>query len=176
MSLLAEVARRLRSAEIRCALIGGEALALRAASRSTLDRDLLTTDRRSLDAALWRPLIDAGIRCDVRHGDPEDPLAGVVRITAAGERPVDLIVGRHAWQTRIVERSEMLDLGDVVLPVPSASDLILLKLFAGGGQDVWDVLQLLAGGNRDDLIAAVELRLDDLPNEARQLWRRALAG
>lgn len=174
MSLLAEVARRLHLAEIRCALIGAEALALRAASRSTLDRDLLTTDRRSLDASLWQPLRDAGIRYEVRHGDPEDPLAGVVRITAAGERPVDLIVGRHSWQTRIVERSEMLDLGDVVLPVPRASDLILLKLFAGGGQDAWDVAQLLAGEGRDGVVVEVERQLADLPAEARLLWERIL--
>jgi hypothetical protein len=175
MSLLATVVRQLQIAEIRCALIGAEALSLRAASRSTLDRDLLTTDRRALETALWQPLIDAGIRCDVRCGDREDPLAGVVRFTAAGERPVDLIVGRHSWQTRIVERSELLDLGDVALPVPPASDLILLKLFAGGGQDAWDVAQLLAGEDRDGVIVEVEQQLAELPAEARLLWERILA-
>ncbi len=174
MSLLAEVVRRLQHAEIRCALIGAEALSLRAASRSTLDRDLLTTDLRSLDSALWKPLIDSGIHCDVRRGDAEDPLAGVVRIAAAGERPVDLIVGRYAWQTRILERAEMLDLGDVVLPVPRASDLILLKLFAGGGQDAWDIAQLLAADDRAEAVAEVERQLADLPADARLLWERIL--
>ncbi|MEO7794121.1 MAG: hypothetical protein ABIV06_05050 [Thermoanaerobaculia bacterium] len=176
MSLLAEVARRLQQGQIRCALIGAEALSLRAASRSTLDRDLLTTDPRSLDAALWQPLIDAGIHCEIRRGDAEDPLAGVVRITAADERPVDLIVGRHSWQTRILERSELLDLGDVVLPVPRASDLILLKLFAGGGQDAWDVAQLLAGEGREEVAAEVQQQLADLPADSRLLWKRILAG
>lgn len=174
MSLLAAVARLLQLAEIRSALIGAEALSLRAVSRSTLDRDLLTTDRRALEVALWQPLIDSGIHCDVRRGDSEDPLAGVVRITAAGERPVDLIVGRHSWQTRIVERSEMLALGDVVLPVPRASDLILLKLFAGGGQDAWDVAQLLAEEGRDGVVGEVERQLGELPAEARLLWERIL--
>lgn len=51
MSLLARVVTHLDAAGIRCALIGAEALALRGASRATLDRDLLTTDRGALDGA-----------------------------------------------------------------------------------------------------------------------------
>ncbi len=175
MSLLAEVARRLQIAELRFALIGAEALSLRGASRSTLDRDLLTTDRRALEAALWQPLIESGAHCEVRRGDPDDPLAGVVRFSAAGERPVDLIVGRHLWQSQLLERAEWMDLGDVTLPVPRAADLILLKLYAGGGQDAWDIAQVLDGEDRELLVTEVELRLDDLPKDSRHLWERILA-
>lgn len=176
MSLLVDVVGQLEKSGIRCALIGAEALSLRGASRSTLDRDLLTTDPRSLVEALWAPVRLSGSRCEIRRGDAEDPLAGVVRFTAEGERPVDLIVGRYGWQTRILERSEMLDLGELRIPVARPADLILLKLFAGGGQDSWDIVQLLAGGYRESVIAEVEARIDDLPVEARQLWQKTLAG
>jgi hypothetical protein len=98
-----------------------------------------------------------------------------VRFTAEGERPVDLIVGRYEWQTRILERSEVLDLGELRIPVPRPADLILLKLHAGGGQDAWDIAQLLAGGGRVSLVAEVEMRLEELPPEARVLWKRILA-
>lgn len=174
MSLLVDVVGQLEKSGIRCALIGAEALSLRGASRSTLDRDLLTTDPRSLAEALWAPLRISGSRCKIRRGDAEDPLAGVVRFTAEGERPVDLIVGRQIWQTRILERAEFLDLGELSLPVPRAADLVLLKLYAGGGQDAWDIAQLLAGEGRAPLVAEVEMRLDELPPEARLLWNRIL--
>ena len=174
MSLLAEVVERLESKGIRCALIGAEALALRGSSRATLDRDLLTTDPRALDAALWIPFSASGAQFDIRRGDAEDPLAGVVRFLAEGERPVDLIVGRHAWQSRILERAEVLDLGEVRVAVPRTADLILLKLYAGGPQDAWDVAQLLADDDRAALVAEVEGRAADLPDDSRQLWRKIL--
>jgi hypothetical protein len=69
MSLLVDVVGQLEKTGIRCALIGAEALSLRGASRSTLDRDLLTTDPRSLAEALWAPVRLSGSRCEIRRGD-----------------------------------------------------------------------------------------------------------
>lgn len=93
MSLLFAVVDRLDRAGIRCALIGAEALALRGVSRATLDRDLLTTDGRALDAALWTPLVDTGTNFEVRRGDADDPLAGIVRFRAEGEGRADPHLG-----------------------------------------------------------------------------------
>ncbi len=176
MSLLAAVVAHLGANGIRCALIGAEALALRGASRATLDRDLLTTDARTLDAALWSTLSAAGASVEVRRGDADDPLAGVVRFEAANERPVDLVVGRAGWQTRLLDRAETLDLGELRLAVPPAADLILLKLYAGGPQDAWDVTELLSGDDRDSVVVAVERHLHELPPDAARLWRKILAG
>ena len=58
------------------------------------------------------------------------------------------------------------------MPVLRPSDLALLKLYAGGPQDAWDIEQLLAGADRGALIAEVESRLADLPPRATALWRR----
>jgi hypothetical protein len=85
---------------------------------------------------------------------------------------VDIIVGRHPWQQDIVERAERLLGGEVLVPVVRAGDLILLKLFAGGLQDAWDVEQLLAAGDREALLAEVEERLTELPPECEALWRK----
>lgn len=176
MTLFAVVLARLDEVGIRCSLIGAEALALRGASRATLDRDLLTTDHRALDAAIWAPLADSGAEVDVRRGDDDDPLAGVVRIRAGNERPVDLIVGRYDWQTRVLDRSEILDLGEVRVAVPRAADLVLLKLFAGGPQDAWDIAQLLSDDQRAVLISEVDSRIGELPDDSRRLWRNILDG
>lgn len=174
MTLLARVVGLLGERGIACALIGAEALALRGVSRATADRDLLATDLQALESALWAGLGETGVRIEIRRGDHDDPLAGVVRFAADGERPVDLIVGRGDWQTRILHRAARLDLGEVAVAVPSAADLVLLKLYAGGPQDAWDVAQLLNGGDREIIIGEVRERLGELPSDCRSLWENLL--
>jgi hypothetical protein len=63
-----------------------------------------------------------------------------VRLTEGADRPVDIVVGKHAWQTRAIERAHRPEAG---APVVQPRDLILLKLYAGGAQDVWDVRELV---------------------------------
>jgi hypothetical protein len=58
----------------------------------------------------------------------------------------------------------------VEVPVASPADLILLKLFAGGGQDLRDVRSLLETGDRDAIEAAVAAELGRLPATAREAW------
>jgi hypothetical protein len=173
--LLAAVVSVLGRAGIPCALIGAAALAVRGVARSTFDLDLLTTDVRALDPDAWRSLSAAGVSVAVRRGDAADPLAGVVRIDSPGERTVDVIVGRGGWQEAVTGRAEPIVIEGATIPVARASDLILLKLYAGGSQDAWDIEQLLATGDRDTLVAAVNADLDVLPPDARARWRR-LAG
>jgi len=54
--------------------------------------------------------------------------------------------------------------------VVDAADLVLLKLFAGGPQDLLDVRLLLAAG-APRLRKAVEDRLDEAPASVRAQWR-----
>ncbi|MBY0492845.1 MAG: hypothetical protein K2Y23_01400 [Cyanobacteria bacterium] len=164
MTALDRVCALLDEHQIAYALIGAAALAARGVARSTFDIDLLTTDQRALDAGVWRSL--AG-DADVRRGDLEDPLAGVVRATIAADRPVDVVVGRHAWQTRAVARAERLG-GPA--PVALARDLVLLKLYAGGSQDLWDIGELLRN-NPDSLPAEVDHDLPAMPQPMRDRWR-----
>lgn len=168
MTLLPRVAALLAAERIPFALIGASALAARGVSRSTHDVDLLTTDRRVLDPTLWSRL--AGIESEVRRGDASDPLEGVVRLASSGEADVDLIVGRARWQAAVVDRAEIVRLGEIDLPVARASDLVLLKLFAAGTQDRWDIEQLLATSDRDTIVREVERGLHDLPPASVMLW------
>lgn len=167
MTLGERVMAALDAHGIAHAMIGATALAASGVARSTLDLDLLTLDARVLDREVWAGLSAAGSDVEVRRGDADDPLAGVVRISMPVERPVDIILGRHAWQRRAVERAARLPGGTrVVLP----RDLVLLKLYAGGTQDLWDIRQLLAALGGTSLAAEVEADLDDLPPDARALW------
>ncbi len=147
-------------------------MAVHGVGRSTLDIDLLTTDASVLESGFWRAKLAPGIQADVRRGAADDPLAGVVRFTAPDESPVDLVVGRLEWQAVIVRQAPRMSLGEVTLPVASAADLILLKLYAGGAQDAWDVVQLLATPGGAGLAAHVYAHLPALPAEASALWGR----
>jgi len=175
LRLLSEVAGQLTARGIRHALIGAGALAVHGVSRSTFDVDLLVTDPAVLAAGFWSAL-GAGVAVDARRGDADDPLAGVVRLARPGTRSVDVVVGRGAWQAEALARAPVTALGAVTLPVVTAVDLVLLKLFAGGPQDAWDVAQLLAASDRAALARAVELLLPRLPADAAALWGRILRG
>ena len=87
MTLLVRVAAALSAAGIRHALIGATALALRGIARSTYDFDLLAIDERVLDPETWADLVNDGIVIDIRKGDADDPLRGVVRLQSKTERP-----------------------------------------------------------------------------------------
>jgi hypothetical protein len=166
VTLLERVSAFLFSRDIAHALIGAAALAVHGVSRSTLDQDLLVVDRHVLDASFWTGF--TGVEIDVRRGDDADPLAGVVRIRAADERDVDVVAGRSAWQEAVLRRATRL--GAVPLPVVDAADLILLKLYAGGSQDRWDIEQLLALDRGGSTAATVDERIAPLPERGRRMW------
>jgi len=175
VSLLARVSEVLKAQGIPHVLAGASALTIHGVNRSTLDVDLFTVDRACLNLRTWDGLAMEGVGVEVRKGDPDDPLAGVVRFEVAAELPLDVVVGKHLWQRRAIERAATAIFMGVDIPVLRGADLILLKLFAGGPQDAWDIQQLLMGPERDALIAGVERELTDLPGYSSSLWRRILA-
>jgi hypothetical protein len=161
----------------RHALIGAAALAAHGVARSTFDLDLLTTEPAVLNPSSWANLTaDPQLLVSVRRGDAEDPLAGIVRIEAEGQRAIDVVVGRWTWQAEAIAAARIIQVAGHDVPVVGPADLILLKLYAGGSQDLWDIDQLLAATDRPALIAQVEARLDRLPPPARGAWIRILEG
>lgn len=171
-TLLGRVYALLGEAGIPAALVGAGALAVYGVSRSTLDHDLLVTDLRALERSLW-PALRATV--DIRLGDADDPLAGVIRISETGERDVDVILGRHRWQHEIVVSARLVEHPAGTIRVVAPEGLVLLKLYAGGPQDLWDVEQLRAALG-PSLDSAVEAVVDRLPPDARDEWRKLTRG
>jgi hypothetical protein len=155
------------------ALIGAAALAVHGVARSTFDIDILTTALAVLESGAWAGAArQPGTTVELRRGEADDPLAGVVTLSAAGQPDVDIVVGRWAWQAAAVGRAEPTELSGRRLPVVRPADLVLLKLYAGGLQDRWDVEQLLSGPDREATVTEVESRIDSLPDDAVGLWRQ----
>ena len=159
---------------IAFAIIGASALATRGVARSTFDIDLLTVDARVLNEPIWAP-IQSEVTVDIRRGDFDDPLRGVVRILPLQGRSIDVVLGKWKWERAVIERAELVTAGPRPLPVVTASDLVLLKLAAGGPKDAWDIGRLL-GVIKPESLAEVEQRLPDLQPDARALWDRICSG
>jgi hypothetical protein len=158
------------------ALIGGHAMAARGYPRFTVDVDLLTTDQRVLGRETWTSLESAGALVERRRGDDEDPLAGVVHILLADGTDIDIVVARWAWEADVIARAEILTVREgMTIPVPTTSDLILLKLAAGGLVDVSDAAALIEIGDRESLVREIESRIDDVRPDVRDLWRELLS-
>jgi predicted nucleotidyltransferase len=175
MTLLARAAAALREAGIAHALIGAGALTVHGVNRATHDLDLFVLDPSCLRSDFWSDLESREVSVEIRKGDLTDPLAGVVRLRLPGEVPVDVVVGKFTWQRKILDRAVVRNTQEAAhLPVVRAADLILLKLYAGGAQDGWDIQQLLEGEDRAELIAEVEQLLPELPPRSVKLWRRVL--
>jgi len=168
MSLVGEVAAYLGKRRIKCALIGGEALAVHGVARATLDSDLLVATSDVLRGPFWSDLSPAAT-VEIRRGDPDDPLAGAARIHRRTEQ-TDVIVGRP-WVRPMLDRGLRIRIGSDDLPVVDRADLILLKLFAAGPQDLLDV-RLLLESEEDETTAHVESRLSGVPQEVVRAWRR----
>lgn len=162
---------------IQYAVIGAVALAARGAPRSSFDFDLLTTDKRVFSPEMWSELVATGIAVDIRKGDFDDPLGGVIRIGSGGEQ-VDLVVGKWKWEHRAVEQAETANVEGIPMRVVLPGDLILMKLNAGSYQDREDIRRLLELGPREQLIAEVEEKLGDFSStaepDARRLWKSIL--
>lgn len=153
-------------------LIGGHAVAARGYPRFTVDYDFLTTDRSVLKLETW-----AGLEADVdpRKGDYDDPLYGVVHVTGRDGSEVDVVVAKWKWELEVIQRAESLDIAGMQVPVPRTSDLILLKLAAGGYHDLNDVSVLLAVGDRPTIVAAVNDQIGKLQKDAQEAWRQIIS-
>ena len=175
MTLIEQVAGILTEARISFAVIGATAMAVHGVSRSTRDLDLLIVEPRALLAETWTGLEATGTAVEVRRGDATDPLAGVVRLSTSKASSIDIVVGRAAWQQAAVDAARPAPFGEVRLPVVGREDLILLKLYAGGPQDAWDIQELLAAGS-PEVIASVESKVGVVPRDARSLWLQIVKG
>lgn len=171
MSLLPRVVAVLTAAHAEHALIGAAAMAVHGVSRATFDIDLFTLDRRVLGEAFWISLSPSAA-IDIRRGDHDDPLAGVVRISASTGRDIDVVVGRSRWQQEVLARASQVEIDGTDVRVADPVGLVLLKLYAGGLQDAWDIQQLLSVVDRARIVAEVTRLGVDLPESSRALWAR----
>lgn len=170
MSALSRTMARLDERRVPCALIGAIAMAAHGAQRATADVDLLAPPE-VLDPALWSGL--RGLSLEVRRGDDDDSLLGVVRIGPRARLPVDVVVPRGGWVRRALGRTVARAVIDgASIPLLDVPDLVLSKVYAGGFQDVRDAVALvqLPGVDRASCVAHVDAEIAHCPGFVRRTW------
>ena len=189
LALAEQVASTARRLGIETALIGAAALAVHRYTRGTEDIDLAANVNPDAQlAALDRELAAAGLRTVLRLPDDDDPLGGVLSVSA-GDDPDDQTGGmvevvnflnpaRNASTPAgaAIARAEAIP--GSPLRCVSIADLVALKLYAGGLSDHADIIELVARNPDTDLsavraVAAPHDRdhvLDRLLDEAAARW------
>lgn len=121
-------------------LIGGFAVAAWGAPRATDDIDFVVvagpTDPAKLAAALGG---------QYRPGSDDDPLRGVFNTSVtvgANNIPIQLILLPARWTDIILGGLQVFPVYDSTVPVVSWQALVLLKLYAGGPQDLIDAQEV----------------------------------
>jgi len=128
------------------ALIGGFALAFYGIVRATEDLDLLVLISPPDMARLTQQIQAHGLPANARIGLPGDPVVGVVVVEVpveGGKLTCDLLLPSARWQSEAVRSARTFDVEGLPVRVVQARELFLLKLHAGGPQDLLDASQLL---------------------------------
>jgi hypothetical protein len=123
------------------ALIGGFAVSAWGIPRATHDLDFALALGSDDPANLGEHLL-----AEFHQGEPDDPLRGVYQTCINIENrsvPVQLVLLPTFWDSIIFHEVELLTIFDCTVPVVSWQSLILLKLYAGGPQDLLDAQQIL---------------------------------
>jgi hypothetical protein len=128
------------------ALIGGLALAFYEIIRATEALDLLILLSPAEMAKLAEQLTANGLPASARKGAPGDPVVGVVVAqvpVGGGQLTCDLLLPPARWQSEAIRNARTFEVEGLAVRVVQARDLFLLKLDAGGPQDLLDASRLL---------------------------------
>ena len=150
---LRSVAVTLDKLHVPFALIGGMAVGARGPVRATKDVDFLVDWPLHEGAKLAQSLTENHLLSTFHKGLADDPVAGVIRTIvplAPFTGTCDILFPIKKWQLQAVSRATRVDMGGFVIPVAQADDLFLLKLFAGGPQDLLDAAQLYKLQSHDE--------------------------
>jgi len=143
---LRKITNVLENLKVPYALIGALALAFYEVVRATQDVDALILLSPVEMTSLVGKIARLGLSATARRGLPGDPLVGVVEVeipTEGGVLTCDLVLPAKRWQSEAVRNARVFEAEGLSVRVVQARDIFLLKLYAGGPQDLLDAGQLL---------------------------------
>jgi len=122
--------------------IGGLALAAGGVMRATEDIDFAVAV-----GAGAMPKLASALGGQYRAGGEDDPLLGVINtVVAVGAKtiPVQLVLLPRRWNEVLLSQVSVVPVHGCSVPVVSWQALVLLKLYAGGPQDLIDAQEVWA--------------------------------
>ena len=136
--LFIDVVEILQREKVDYAVIGAFALSVHGTVRGTMDVDaVLFTPPKQL-ANLGSTLDRAGFRTELRRGDPDDPIPAMLVLRDVYDNQVELLGGLRGMDPDVFSRTVEVPFLGVSLRIVGREDLIAMKCFAGGPQDIVD--------------------------------------
>jgi len=144
--LLLDVVRAIESQNIRYAVIGAMAVALHGVVRASVDSDAIVAATFAQLTKLRDELTTRGLKCDLRLGDPSDPIPGMLVVSDRFENRVDLLMGLRGLDPDVFKQTIEVTMPELGGPLSFVckEDLLAMKLFAGGAKDLLDAERLVA--------------------------------
>ena len=160
------------------AVAGGFAVSYHGVPRATTDADaaIWLSDSGGSLQDVCDKLVACGYRTKLSRGDLEDPIQTVIVVEDAHENKADLLIGVRGMDPGAPRRSVSTKLLGSPVLILGAEDVVAMKVFAGGPQDLIDargILQVSGEKLNMDLLLKLARRygadavrtLDQLLNE-----------
>src|SRR6201998_648301 len=142
--LLLDVVYVLAPRSIDYAVMCPLAASLHGAGRASLDADLVVSasemEGTRIDEALKRP----GLTTELRRGDLEDAIPGLVRVSDSFGNQVDVLLGIRGLDPKAFSRTVEVPLEGTRLRFVGREDFIAMKVAAGGPIDLLDAENAIA--------------------------------
>lgn len=164
-NLLMQVATLLRDAGIDYATVGAIAASFHGVVRTSMDADAVLRITIQELGVLQKKFDAAGLKTELRRGDYEDPIAGMLLVSDGFGNRVDLIAGLRGLESAAYSRAINVPFIGGTLRVIGREDFIAMKCFAGGPVDLMDARRAVAV-NRDTLDTTLLNRLLELYGKA----------
>jgi len=158
-----DVVAALSVAHIDYAVIGALAVSVHGVVRASQDADAIVRATIGELGEMNARLQALGLKTELRHGDIDDPVPALLLASDKFGNRVDLLVGLKGMDPSVYARAVQVKMSGRVEPlrVVCREDLIAMKAFAGGPQDLLDAKRCIA-------VAGIDLDIS--------LLRRAVAG
>jgi hypothetical protein len=129
---------------------------VRVSTPISLSRRTSPTGRESNEA-----LKQAGLTTEIRRGDLEDPIPGLVRVSDSFGNQVDVLLGIRGLDLKAFSRTVEVPLEGTRLRFVGREDFIAMKVAAGGPVDLLDAENAIAADPKSlnvDLVRNLGLR------------------
>jgi len=149
--LLLDIVDILNDLQIPYALAGALAVSFYGTPRSTNDASVIAWLEQSgkTKRDLEDSLAAANYWVLARPGDLDDPISDVVAVADDHGNRMDLLLGVRGMPSEATRRARTASILGAPLRIVGAEDLVAMKLFAGGVQDLEDVRGVLAVSGQD---------------------------
>lgn len=159
--LFLDVVEVLHREQVDYAVIGAFALSVHGPVRATTGVDALVFATPRHLATLRAAFDQAGFLAELHRPEADDPIAGMLMLSDTHNNHVELLGGLRGMDPAIISRTVEVPFHGVNLRFVGREDLIAMKCFAGGPQDLLDArsaYESAQGPIELDLLRAVTRR------------------